>query len=238
MSNPPSSPDFPDSQPETSATEKMKENLLEKVDLFKDKYSDEVADKFKNRQRRLVKLIELQGYVIGGILLTLILLLPILQPIYSYVAMRPDGAKKSLAAMTMPNLTDQTVISWSATAITDILTFGFGDLDQRVLAQRNRFTESGWISFVKGFVEKNVSEGFKGNQLVLTTVPSDLPVIVFKGTDVDNIYKWVVEMPFIMTYSTNNMASSRSRGIVRLVLVRVSTDQNVAGIGIDSWKMN
>ncbi len=222
----------------SGVAQKIGKKFFKKADLFEDKQGDEAADKFKNRQRRFIRLIEFQGYIIGGLLLTIILLLPILQPIYSYVAMRPDGAKRSLAAMTMPNLTDQTVISWSATAITDILTFGFGDLDQRVISQRNRFTKDGWISFVKGFVEKNVSEGFKGNQLVLTTVPTDLPVIVFKGEDVDNIYKWVVEMPFIMTYSTNNMASSRSRGVVRLVLVRVPTDQNPSGIGVESWHMN
>lgn len=187
------------------------------------------------RRKKLLHLIAVQNYVIIGLVVLIIILSPVLRPIYHYEAQRPDLAKMQLASMLVPNLTDQTVISWSATAITDILTFGFGDVDQRIISQRSRFTVNGWISFVKGFFERNIQERFQGNQLVLTSAPSDMPVIVKKGIDADGVYKWVVEMPVIMNYSTNNLVSSRSRSVIRLILCRVPTAQNTAGIGIDQW---
>ncbi len=189
----------------------------------------------KKRQKKLLRLIEIQNYIIAILLVVILLLEPVLRPIYHYMAVRPDQAKMSLASMMVPNLTDQTITSWSATAITDILTFGFGDVDRRIISQRSRFTEDGWISFIKGFFERNVKQAFQGRQLVLTTVPADLPVIVHKGPDEDGRYKWVVEMPVIMKYSTNNLASSSARSVVRLILSRVPPSQSKSGVGIEKW---
>ncbi|MGE0109344.1 MAG: DotI/IcmL family type IV secretion protein [Bdellovibrionales bacterium] len=190
---------------------------------------------FFEKRKKLERLITIQNYIVIGLIVLIVLLTPVLRPIYQYASQNPDGSRGPMASMMEPNLTDQTIISWSATAITDILTFGFGDVDQRILAQRSRFTEAGWVSFIKGFFERSVKEKFQGYQLVLTTAPSDMPVIVGKGIDVDGRYKWVVEMPVVMNYATNNLVSSRSQAVIRLILSRVPTEQNTSGIGIDSW---
>ena len=71
----------------------------------------------------------------------------------------------------------------------------------------------------------------------MTTVPSNTPVIVSKGVDLDNEYKWIVEMPIIETYMTNNNVTSRKKEIVRLTIVRVPSEKNISGIGIKSWKL-
>lgn len=189
------------------------------------------------RHRDLQKLVNRQSLVILGLLVVIVFLMPVMKPIYKYGALTPEKNAKPLVALTAPNLTDQAVLSWAATAITEIMTFGFGDFDQRLIAQKTRFTSDGWISFVKALRDQNMRENFKLRQLVLTTVPSNAPVIVAKGESEEEgeDFIWIVEMPVIMTYTTNNNVTSRKKSIARLTIVRVPGTQNISGIGIKKW---
>lgn len=193
------------------------------------------AEEFELRHKKITRLVYIQSYIVAVLLVAIFLCIPIAQPIYTYIAARPDGKKMAMASMLVPNLTDQAVLSWSAKSITGLMTFGFGDVDKRIFSQKQKFTPKGWSGFVQGFLDQGVWEAFKSNQLVLTTAPADAPILVRKGPDVDGEYKWVVEMPIIMKYSTNSLKSTTTRVIVRLVLMRVPLDQNPDGIGIESW---
>lgn len=186
----------------------------------------------------LTKKIKRQNFIILGLLASIIFLFPVLRPIYKYQALGDDGkSSQRLVSLSMPNMTDQAVLSWAATSITEILTIGFGDFDRRILSQRPLFTPDGWEGFLKGIRQQNMVENFKLRQLVLTTAPANMPVIVGRGEDVDGLYKWLVEMPVIMTYTTNNNVTDRKRGIVRLTIVRVSPKQNPQGVGIKGWQL-
>ncbi len=187
------------------------------------------------RYKALLRTVQLQAWVILGAAALILLMIPILQPINNYIAMRPDKMKKPLVALIEPNQTDQAVLSWAATSITEIMTFGFGDFDARILGQRHRFTDEGWESFVEAVIKKQMRESFMKQQLVLTTAPRGAPVITSKGTEADGVYRWIVEMPVIMTYTTNNKVSEAKRGIVRLTIVRVPARVNQRGIGIKTW---
>lgn len=189
----------------------------------------------RGRYKALLRTVQLQTWVILGAAALILFMIPILQPINNYIAMRPDKMKKPLVALIEPNQTDQAVLSWAATSITEIMTFGFGDFDARILGQRHRFTDEGWESFVEAVIKKQMRESFMKQQLVLTTAPRGAPVITSKGTEADGIYRWVVEMPVIMTYTTNNKVSEAKRGIVRLTIVRVPARINQRGIGIKTW---
>lgn len=190
-----------------------------------------------HKHKSVMKLVTRQSYVIIMLVFIIILLMPILQPVHKYMAMRTDKAKQPLVSLTMPNHTDSAVLSWAATGITEIMTFGFGDIDQQLLSQRYRFTDEGWQSFVTAVFGQDLVKRFKMQQLVLTTVPVNVPVVAAKGIDEEIGYNWVVEMPVIMTYTTNNNAQSQDRKIVRLTIVRVPTHVNKAGIGISKWRV-
>ncbi|MFA6279434.1 MAG: DotI/IcmL family type IV secretion protein [Bdellovibrionales bacterium] len=195
------------------------------------------------RFKKIISRVQRHMYIVLGLVFLNVLLAPLLRPTYQYIRLADDKKETPMFSLLEPNQTDQAVLSWAATGITEIMTFGFGDFDQRILAQRKRFTDQGWQSFLDALIEQKMREGFKMRQLVLTTVPTDAPVIVSKGMEEDDeyngeekTYKWVVEMPVIMTYTTNNNVSSANKGIVRLTIVRVSGKQNPTGIGIKAWK--
>jgi intracellular multiplication protein IcmL len=160
---------------------------------------------------------------------------PFAQPINLYYAKSPDKILTKMVGLDMPNLTNRAVLAWATTSITEVMTFGFGDMDVRLPKQKTRFTKDGWDSFVKAFVNEKIGQKFKQSQLVLTTAPADTPVIVAQGLNMDNVYQWIVQMPVILTYATNNNVTTKNRNIVTLTLIRVPSEDSVDGIGIDNW---
>lgn len=194
---------------------------------------------YLHKRRRMLNLIRRQTYVISALVLLIILVTPYLRPYYQYWA-RPESAgdkKIQLLPMDEPNLTDKAVLSWIEASITEILTFGFGDFDRRILSQKHRFTSVGWDSFIQSIRDQDMRSEFKLRQLVLTTAPAEAPVIVSKGIDADMQYTWTVEMPIVMTYTTNNNVRSEKRSIVSIKVTRVPSKESVRGIGIKMWRM-
>jgi len=211
--------------------------------FFRDEY-DEASIRFDERDyyprhKKILTQIRRQSIMIGLLSILLLIMGPFLKPLHIHQAIfdTPDRKREELVPLTEPNLTDDAILAWATTSITEILTFGFGDFDKRILTQRNRFTDEGWDSFVNILLKRSWRDNFKSNQLVLTTVPSDEPVIVSKGFDEDMDYIWAVEMPIVMTFATNNNVSSAEGHVVRLVIRRVPAKDNVVGIGIKSWHM-
>jgi hypothetical protein len=192
-------------------------------------------DAENRRMRHMQSLVFWQSVIVAALCLLLIFLAPFMRPIYHYAARDQSGNEQPLDAMLVPNMTDQAVLSWSVNSVTEIMTFGFGDVLSQVGLQKARFTPTGWDSFVTAFQKAKILETFKNNQLVLTTVPSDTAVILSQGPNLQGIYQWKVQVPVIMNYVTNNNVPKARRGLVTLTIVRVPPDQNIAGIAIKNW---
>jgi len=197
-----------------------------------------VDEEMAHRQYKgLIRLVMNELYAIVVLTAILILSIPFAQPIYQYFALNPEQKTLGLVALEMPNMTNNAVISWTTIAITEIMTMGFGDYESHLKAQRFRFTPEGWDGFAKAFDRQKIGQSFKEHQLVLTTVPSNSPVIVGQGENAQHIYQWNVQMPVIMTFATNNNVTRRTNSVINLTIVRVPTDQNPAGIGIKTWSL-
>ena len=109
-----------------------------------------------------------------------------------------------LDALNMPNMTNRAILSWTINSVTEIMTFGFGDFNAK-LAQQKTALYGRWLDkFRHEFLKQKIGETFKQNQLVLTTVPSNVPVILSQGQNDQGDYQWKVQVPVIMTYATNN----------------------------------
>lgn len=230
-------PDFVEtSRVKNSFWIKLSSFLREEIDPAKVRIDE--SDYFPRHQRLLAK-IQRQTFLILALTLFIIVAGPFLRPVNIDQAMTPSPDRKvgNLIALTEPNLTDQAILSWVATSITEIMTFGFGDIEERIVSQQSRFTKDGWESFLEVMRNQDMLSIFKMQQLVLTTVPSNAPVIVSKGVDLDEDEIWVVEMPVVMTYMTNNDVRQGKRYIVRLIVARVPAKENIRGLGIKSWMM-
>lgn len=204
---------------------------------------DSVSDEGKEeaRIRQVYTLVWAEALVIVGLSLFLVFLLPFGAPMYRYYARMEnqplaDARRNILTPLNMPNLTNRAVLSWAATSIAEIMTFGFGDYETKLKQQKTRFTDPGWSGFVKAFIEKEIGEQFQQRQLVVTTAPADTPVIVSQGENKEHLYEWRVQAPVIVTFATNNNVTSSSRAIVDLTIVRVPHKHNASGIAINIWR--
>lgn len=186
---------------------------------------------------KLVRFVLLEAVIIAILAGILVFVLPLWQPINLYYARNPQQQRMPLVGLTMPNMTNRAVLSWATTSVTEIMTLGFGDYEQKLKAQRPRFTQNGWDAFIGAFIRQKIGEKFKQNQLVVTTVPSDTPVIVAQGVNPKNVYQWRVQMPVIMTYATNDNKNQPEKAVINLDIIRVSQEQNPASIGIDGWSI-
>lgn len=199
----------------------------------KESIADDATE--EKRRKRMSRILTLQSIVLLVLSGILVMVLPFLQPIYQYAALSPGRQATPMAPLLLPNLTNRAIISWSATSVTEIMTIGFGDFQERILKQRQRFTKSGWEAFVHSFLNAKIDEAFKRNQLVLTTVPADTPIIVGQGPNEEGVYEWHVQIPVVMTYATNNNVTRPERGVVEITIARVPYEVSSSGIAIDTW---
>ena len=186
---------------------------------------------------RLKKIVVFQSWVLIALGAIITVTLPFARPVDLYFAINPAKQTHQMVGLAMPNMTNQAVLAWAVNSITEIMTMGFGDIDVKLPKQRVRFTSNGWDAYVKAFIRQNVGVQFKKSQLVLTTVPSNTPVIVWQGVNPDQIYQWVVQMPVIMTYATNNNVTNMQKGIITLTIVRVPVEESPTGIAIENWRL-
>jgi intracellular multiplication protein IcmL len=184
---------------------------------------------------RLKKRVYVQTWLLATLSLVLTCALPFSGDIYRYFALLPSGEVQSLVGLDMPNMTNRAILSWATTSITEVMTMGFGDMDMRLPLQRARFTPKGWGAFLTTFEKIKVRETFKHSQLVLTTAPSNTPIVMYQGINQLKVYQWIVQVPVIMTYATNNNVTRRQRMTVVLTIVRVPSEQTFNGIAIQNW---
>lgn len=210
-----------------------------KFTFFSDAVTADILDDRTEqaRMRRIVHIVRMQGVAI--FILVMILLGEIAFPhiLYNYYALSSDRKVMALVPLIMPNVTNQAVTSWATDGITEIMTFGFGDYQTHLRDQRIRFTSDGWKSFSGTFDKMKIGEAFRQRQLVLTTVPSDIATIESQGPNRDHVYEWHVQMPIIMTYTTNDNVARHDNARISLTIVRVPSSESPAGIAIQGWRM-
>ncbi len=231
-------------EPKAGALHALKDKwAAKKKALFKPIFGEEITaddlvvdeQDILERRHRLISLVRWQAVAIGVLSLVLLVAIPALRPVIRYRAVTPEGKKMFLAPLTVPNLTNQSVLSWAASSVTEIMTFGFGDIDRQITSQRHRFTTRGWESFLEAIRRQEVWKVFKERQLILTTVPSDAPVLTGQGLGVDGDYIWMIQIPVVMNYITNNDVTRKQKGTVKLTITRVPGSKNINGIAIKSW---
>lgn len=178
------------------------------------------------------------GMMMVIVVLMLILGLVIYQvidrPVPSFTAVAPDNAQMSLEAFNEPNLLPDTILRFASKAATLGYTFDLYNYQDQLAAVRPYFTDAGWqdyLNSVQGLLDTIVK-----NQLFVNGVVSGTPVISNEGELPGKGYTWRVQIPFLVTYTSASSSSTRNFYVV-LTLVRVPTNVNPQGIGVDQFLM-
>lgn len=148
-----------------------------------------------------------------------------------------DGKTKlPMVAMRTPNVTNEALMAWATQAATDVMTFGFHDIDEMFSKSRTYFTDEGWRSFGEAFGDSAFLRNVISSQQIVTAVPRDTPKIVHIGL-YKGKYQWVLDVPMLMTIRAGARAR-QERTNVRMFIVRMPTQNNPMGIGINTWRQD
>ncbi len=188
---------------------------------------------YRDGYRNLTRLVLIQGMAIIGLIVGLVVAVSMSKPQDRFFATTSDGRLVRMIPLGQPNLNDAAIVSWSARAASEIMTFGFHDYQRRLQESSTYFTRRGWQSFTEALDRARIIEAVEENQQIVTAAPQQAPVIIQQGL-VNGIYRWIVELPLIVTYQAG--AAQQSNNVkVRMIIVRVSTLDNPSGIGIQQW---
>ncbi|MBK67258.1 MAG: type IV secretion protein IcmL [Rickettsiales bacterium] len=188
---------------------------------------------YKDGYRSLLKIAIFEAFAIALLVITLIFVIMTSNPENRYFATTADGRLVRMVPLNQPNLSDAALLSWVAQAATETMTFGFHDYKRRLQDSSQYFTRRGWESFTKALQSSRIIEAVEARQQVISAVPGSAPVIVQEGI-INNQYRWVVEMPLVVTYKSGSSSRPDSM-MVRLTIVRVPTLDNPSGVGIEQW---
>lgn len=188
---------------------------------------------YRDGYRNIMKIAILEGMAIVALIAALGITIAVSRPQDRFFATTADGRLIRMVALNEPNMNDAALVSWAARAGSDVMTFGFHDYQRRLQEASAYFTRRGWQSFTEALDRSRVMEGVQSAQRVVTAAPKSAPVITQQGL-VDGIYRWVVELPLIVTYQSGTATQSETL-TVTLVIVRVSTLDSPSGVGIQQW---
>lgn len=188
---------------------------------------------YRDGYRNLVKLAIVQGLIILILIIALAITIAVSRPQDRFFATTADGRLIRMIPLNESNMTDAAIVSWAARSASDVMTFGFHDHQRRLQDTSIYFTRRGWQSFTEALDRSRIIESVEQNQQVVTAAPQQAPVISQQGL-VAGIYRWIVDVPLVVTYQSGTAQQSSTLNI-RMVIVRVSTLDNPAGVGIQQW---
>lgn len=204
------------------------------------KQPDSVADDdqetvYRDGYKALTRLIWLLTFVMvaGGGFLAYYLDTYIRQD--RYIAVTESGQTMQMTGLLEPNINTEFLAQWAALAASDVMTFGFNDIDARFAVSRKYFTAEGWDSFREAMAKSGFLRDITTYQQIVTAIPTTPPIEKMSGMDAGK-FTWVMEVPLAVTIRAGGQVARRSARVT-MYIVRVPTSENPTGIGIRLWRI-
>lgn len=241
MSNPPVKPPNPRNIRPSSPTKDVKEAkkpagdpAQDEIEMLKSVGSVIVRNEFyRDGYRSILRIAVIEAMIILALVGAMYFVIEVHQPENRYFATTEDGRLVPMTPLSEPNLSVPALMSWSAQAATEVMTFGFNDYKRRLQEASRNFTRSGWASFTTALEKSRIIEMVEANQQVVSAAPSSAPVLISEGLSKGR-YQWQVQVPLVITYQAG--ASVRSDNLlVTLLIVRVPKLESSNGVGIEQW---
>ncbi len=150
-----------------------------------------------------------------------------------YFAETLEGRKMQMGALSLPNMGNIAITNWVGRAASQIMTFGFNDIDERFALSRSNFTKYGWDSFYKAMIDSKFVEEVLKAQQVITAVPKGVPSLTSEGL-VQGKYTWRFNVPLMVTSRAGTAKTSRTK-TVSVAVEKVPTQENPNAVGISEW---
>jgi intracellular multiplication protein IcmL len=188
---------------------------------------------YRDGYRTLLRIAVIEAMIIMGLVGAIYFVIQVHQPENRYFATTEDGRLVPMVALSEPNLSVPALMSWSAQAATEVMTFGFNDYKRRLQQASRNFTRLGWVSFTSALEKSRIIEMVEANGQVVSAAPASAPILISEGI-VNGRYQWQVQVPLVVTYQAGSSVRD-DKMLVTLLLVRVPKLESPNGVGIEQW---
>jgi intracellular multiplication protein IcmL len=156
------------------------------------------------------------------------------RPLPLFDAAAANNKLMTLRAFNEPNLQPDVLLRWASKAAVASYTFDFVNYNKEIALAYPYYTSEGWSDY-QASVSRLINE-ISQKQLFVNGVVSGPPVIASQCEFPKKGYTWNVQMPFLVTYQSSEH-TERTNYYVLMTIVRVPTQKNPQGIGINQFSM-
>ena len=188
---------------------------------------------YRDGYRTLLRIAVIEAMIILALVGAMYFIIDVHQPENRYFATTEDGRLVPMVPLSEPNLSVPALMSWSAQAATEVMTFGFNDYKRRLQQASRNFTRLGWVSFTSALEKSRIIEMVEANGQVVSAAPASAPILISEGP-VNGRYQWQVQVPLVVTYQAGSSVRD-DKMLVTLLLVRVPKLESPNGVGIEQW---
>jgi intracellular multiplication protein IcmL len=129
-------------------------------------------------------------------------------------------------------LTTPDLIQWVSETLPAVFTYDFVNYTKQAKDVAQYFTTNGWGIFLDKINQYANYTNVVNSKLFINAHPAGAPFILNQGLIGDH-YAWWVQMPINLDYITVGQSSTQPL-IIQVLVVRVSTLNNLSGVGIDN----
>lgn len=131
-----------------------------------------------------------------------------------------------------PYLKPADLIQWVSDALPAMFTYDFVNYSDQFNRMEHSFTQPGWKKYVDQLSLYISSKEVLDKKLFIHATPTGAPFVVNQGLIGDK-YGWWVQMPLNINYK-NAAEDSDVPVVVQILVIRVSTFNDLSGIAIDN----
>jgi intracellular multiplication protein IcmL len=190
---------------------------------------------YRDSYRKLVLALVFLLIIVVGLVYTVIYLIQT-EPTPTYFASTDSGRIIPLVPLNQPNLTDQALLRWASEAVVSVYSYNFINFREVLQNSEKYFTSAGWRSFMDALNKSKNLDAVKENKLVVSAMISAAPIVTRKGISGRGYYTWIVQVPVLVHFESADQHNDQSY-VVQVEIRRVSTLDNIYGVGIDKFNV-
>jgi hypothetical protein len=195
--------------------------------------SDDEILSYRDGFRNLLWFVRIESIVMLGMAGFLLWWISNVVPQDRYFAVGVAGNSTQMVGLREPNMNKQALLAWVSAAATQVMTFGFTDLEESFEKSMKNFSPAGWKSFQEALTRTALLKNVVAYQQLVTAIPISTPQIEAEGI-LEGEYRWVVSVTLAVTTRAGAKRNTNYQRVM-MILVKMPTAQNPMGIGINTW---
>lgn len=145
-----------------------------------------------------------------------------------------------ITELSVPHRATKEISEWGVTQVSEVLTFEGGDYRTKLEQNKVFFDQAGYQQYLAFLTENNITKVLDSGKFHMRSFVRQTPLLLNEGP-VDGRYRWLYEIPMMISYMEPNMAGYEeaepvSQGmLLRIQIGRIKNADGTDGMAIETW---